>query len=113
MRKVQLWLASAGQGPDAPIPSLCAPGTWPAATFSHSPGKGEMLAWEKTLATDLAFNVFSVREDFLQPGQSYSELKIRPRKHRLIYLQIVYNRILWISVALPSLYQKALCKALN
>lgn len=89
MRKVQLWLASAGQRPGAPIPSLCAQKAWPAATFPHSPGKGGLLTWEKTLAADLASNAFSMREDHLRPGHCYSVLKIRSRKYSFIYLQMV------------------------
>lgn len=89
MRKVQLWLASADQRPGAPIPSLCAREAWPAATFSHSPGKGRLLTWERLLAADLAANAFSMKEDHLRPGHAYSVLKIRSRKYIFLYLQMV------------------------
>lgn len=89
VRKVQLWLASAGQRPAAPIPSLCAQEAWHAAAFSHSPSKGGLLTWEKMLAADLASNAFSMREDRLRLGCSYSVLKIRSRKYSFIYLQMV------------------------
>lgn len=89
MRKAQLWLASAGQRPGAPAPSLGAEEGWPAATFSHFPGRGELLTWEKKLATDLPPNAFSMREDCLRLGHSNSVLKIRHREYSFIYLQMV------------------------
>lgn len=110
MRKAQLWLASTGQRPGASTPSPCAAEGWPAATLSHFPGKRELLTWEKTLATDLPPSAFSMREDHLRPGHSNSVLKIRARRCGFIYLQMFWNCVFGIRVALSSLDQKALCK---